>query len=395
MGDQGPIIAYATSPDGMSWTKQGPVLLPEGGSWDEFGLWGSSVLKLDDTYWMWYAAVGPQGPAAIGVVTSTNGITWTRFLASPVLTETTPIGDPHVISDSGKLKMWYQDSEQGVINYAESDDGISWTKSVSNPILSPGTPGQWGEPVVRFEGGSDGAVLDGLTITGGSGDEAGGVHANEGGITIRSCLIQNNMAGGSPDHSGGGGVKGNDLTIVDSRIINNEVQSGASGIRVGEGHLVMVNTLVADNLGDEGLHLNGTANLMNVTIAGNATATGRPGINFNPQTGGNLEIVNSIIYGNGDVIHVPEPSTVQVSYSDIERGWPGTGNINTDPLFRDPDNGNYHLGLDSPCIDAGTPAGAPTHDIEGTPRDATPDMGAYEWRRFRIFLPLTLRNFGP
>jgi predicted GH43/DUF377 family glycosyl hydrolase len=400
MGDQGPIIAYATSPDGMSWTKQGPVLLPEGGSWDEFGLWGPSVLKLDDTYWMWYAAVGPQGPAAIGVVTSTNGITWTRFLASPVLAETTPIGDPHVINDSGKLRMWYQDSEQAVINYAESDDGISWTKSVSNPVLSPGTPGQWGDPVVRFEADSDSAVLDGLTITGGASGEAGGVHAGEADVTIRNCLIRDNFADGSPNSWGGGGVLGGaSLIITDSRIMNNEVNEGASGVRLGGGgsHLTMVNTLVADNRGAEGLHLNGGADLMNVTIASNAAGTGRPGINHNPEFGESVLLVNSIIYDNGwgDAIHVPDPNLIQATYSDIEGGWTGAGNIDADPQFVDAANGDYHLLSGSPAIDAGTPAGAPTHDIEGTPRDAAPDMGAYEWRRFRIFLPLTFRNFGP
>jgi hypothetical protein len=55
---------------------------------------------------------------------------------------------------------------------------------------------------------------------------------------------------------------------------------------------------------------------------------------------------------------------------------------------------DYHLEAASPAIDAGTPAGAPTRDIEGTPRDATPDLGAYEWTPFRIFLPLTVRNSG-
>ncbi|RLC60754.1 MAG: hypothetical protein DRI48_11560, partial [Chloroflexi bacterium] len=128
-GDQGAIIAYATSPDGVNWTKQGPVLLPEPGSWDEGAVWGPSVLKLNGTYWMWYSAASSHQPPAIGVVTSTNGVTWTRFLAGPIMTETTALGDPHVISDGGKLKMWYQDFEQGVVNYAESDDGISWATS--------------------------------------------------------------------------------------------------------------------------------------------------------------------------------------------------------------------------------------------------------------------------
>jgi predicted GH43/DUF377 family glycosyl hydrolase len=136
-GDQGVVIAYATSSDGISWTKQGPVLLPAPGSWD-IALWGPSVLKLDGVYWMWYSASRTQGTTAIGVVTSTNGINWNRFLNTPVLSETTNIGDPHVISDNGKLKMWYNNFSDGVINYAESDDGVTWSKSPSNPGLTPG-----------------------------------------------------------------------------------------------------------------------------------------------------------------------------------------------------------------------------------------------------------------
>jgi hypothetical protein len=51
-----------------------------------------------------------------------------------------------------------------------------------------------------------------------------------------------------------------------------------------------------------------------------------------------------------------------IYYCDIQGGWPGTGNIDIDPLFRDPDNGVFHLmsiacgdSADSPCIDAGDP----------------------------------------
>ena len=71
---------------------------------------------------------------------------------------------------------------------------------------------------------------------------------------------------------------------------------------------------------------------------------------------------------------------------------PGPGDISADPLFVDAANGDYHLQADSPCIDAGTSVGAPVTDIEGTPRDAMPDIGAYEWGKYCIFLPLTLRN---
>jgi parallel beta-helix repeat protein len=86
-----------------------------------------------------------------------------------------------------------------------------------------------------------------------------------------------------------------------------------------------------------------------------------------------------------------------VTYCDIEGGWSGEGNLNADPLFVDPDNGDYHLGDGSPCIDAGNneavPEGIDT-DLDGNPRFVddpdtedtgygTPpivDMGAYEFQ---------------
>jgi hypothetical protein len=38
-----------------------------------------------------------------------------------------------------------------------------------------------------------------------------------------------------------------------------------------------------------------------------------------------------------------------------------------------------HLRPDSPAIDAGDPASAPADDFDGRPRDASPDIGAYEY----------------
>lgn len=66
-----------------------------------------------------------------------------------------------------------------------------------------------------------------------------------------------------------------------------------------------------------------------------------------------------------------------------------------DPLLAGPLGGaayGLELTAASPAIDAGTPAGAPSVDFEGLPRDAAPDMGAYEWRVFTatVYLPLTL-----
>jgi hypothetical protein len=57
----------------------------------------------------------------------------------------------------------------------------------------------------------------------------------------------------------------------------------------------------------------------------------------------------------------------------------GQEDVMDDPLFSSgwPDV-NLRLEVDSPAVDAGTAAGAPSHDLEGHARDATPDIGAHE-----------------
>jgi hypothetical protein len=64
----------------------------------------------------------------------------------------------------------------------------------------------------------------------------------------------------------------------------------------------------------------------------------------------------------------------QVTYSDVEGGWVGEGNIDEDPMFVlpnfvHPDRGDYRLLWGSPCIDTGHPTSL---DPDGT----RSDMGA-------------------
>ena len=81
-----------------------------------------------------------------------------------------------------------------------------------------------------------------------------------------------------------------------------------------------------------------------------------------------------------------------MTYSCIQGGYIGEGNINQDPLFVAPhgpagpdgllgtsDDG-LQLQSGSPCIDTGTPSGAPALDIlrMDRPRGVGFDMGAYE-----------------
>ena len=68
-----------------------------------------------------------------------------------------------------------------------------------------------------------------------------------------------------------------------------------------------------------------------------------------------------------------------VMHSLVEGGYPGEGNIDTDPQFVDIEGGDYHLQRGSPCIDSGTDTGL-TIDFEGSPRPIGDyDMGAFEF----------------
>jgi len=120
------------------------------------------------------------------------------------------------------------------------------------------------------------------------------------------------------------------------------------------------------------------------------------------QGGGAATVVNSIVWGNEVDLELDAHSAITISYSDIYSRtgtgtaiWPGEGNINADPLFRAPQNGNYRLLEESPCVDTGTSAGAPDEDIRGVrrPHGDGYDRGAHEFFEFfSCYLPLTLRT---
>ncbi|MCB0255405.1 MAG: hypothetical protein KDI55_16925, partial [Anaerolineae bacterium] len=194
-----------------------------------------------------------------------------------------------------------------------------------------------------------------------------------------------------------GAMDGKTLIIEDSLLVNNSSRSGASAVRAHGGSLNMVNVLIAHNHSPEApaVHLNGAATLTNVTIADNDS-----GVLHNPVEPLPLIVRNSIIYNNGWAIAVEPGSVVEVGFSNIEAGWPGPGNIDEPPMFRDSDTLDYHLRWGSPCIDTGANTWAPNHDVEGDPRPldgngdgtAVADMGADELLLQYNWMPMLLHR---
>ena len=89
-------------------------------------------------------------------------------------------------------------------------------------------------------------------------------------------------------------------------------------------------------------------------------------------------VTNSILWENSPDELSPYNPDYKITFSDVQGGHGGEGNIDADPLFVG--NGDYHLTELSPCIDRGTYKNAPDYDIEGNirPQGIGYDMGAYE-----------------
>ncbi len=91
----------------------------------------------------------------------------------------------------------------------------------------------------------------------------------------------------------------------------------------------------------------------------------------------------SISYGR-DANQIPP--TYTVTYSNIQGGFTGTGNIDADPQFVDAANGNYRLLSNSPSVNTGDPNSTTTTvsatDLAGNPRvrQNRIDMGVYEFQ---------------
>ena len=96
-----------------------------------------------------------------------------------------------------------------------------------------------------------------------------------------------------------------------------------------------------------------------------------------------LSITNSIIWHHSKNSILSNNSVVSITYSNIQNGFSGEGNINEDPVFVRASSGDYHLSDDSPSIDVGQKsAQIPYSDLDGflrpKPVGSMPDMGAYE-----------------
>ncbi len=258
---------------------------------------------------------------------------------------------------------------------------------------------------------TESTVIDGFTITSGLAplpistekSRGGGLHCRDGGIyrpTLANLIFSDNYAymGGGFYCSQGGGICNPTLTNV--IFVNNRAYSyymehwsvGGSGAGMYIGGDAMLNNVAFINniawggntpgRGGGMANVAGSSILINVTFNGNQAGWGPA---LYAESAGHPIVVNSILWGNGAPgsapLFYPDYNKPDVTYSDVEGGYPGEGNLNLDPRFIDPAGGNYRLHPNSPVIDAGTNSAVTvTTDLDGRPRivNGTVDMGAYE-----------------
>jgi len=216
----------------------------------------------------------------------------------------------------------------------------------------------------------------------GLGGEGGGIDCSSSSLSIDRCNIYNNFA------RCGGGISckgGSSLNITNSTISSNTARYSGGGIVCYRNtYTNLANGIISGNsvvkIRGGGIFVQSDSKYYSTIIINNCTISE----NSAPRSGGiearalATKITNCIIWGNlnGNI----EAITPSVSYCDIQGGYSiGTNIINIDPLFGNPDEGDYYLQLNSPCINTGMSGdGIPTHDKDGNLRDSMPDIGAYE-----------------
>ena len=282
-------------------------------------------------------------------------------------------------------------------------------------------------------------VVTNCSFSGNSAEAGGGMYNMYSSPAVTNCSFSGNSAGGS----GGGMVneQSSSPAVTNCTFSGNSAGFQGGGMRNSLSSPEVSNCTFSDNLAYHGggMHSRYSSPVVtNCSFSGNSVVgVGGGMINGcdDPRNTSSPEVTNCTFSGNsagqgggmynacGDsrytsspvltncVLWADSPNEVSndyggepvVTYSDIQGGYDGTGNIDADPLFVDPGSGDYHLGPGSPCIDAGTnnAPNLPDYDFDGDPRamdgdgngTAIVDMGIDEVAGYVLYLPLVFRGY--
>jgi parallel beta-helix repeat protein len=269
---------------------------------------------------------------------------------------------------------------------------------------------QGSDYVITFiNGENQDAILQGFTITGAN---RFGIWCSSASPVIKENIITRNRSGmylGSTtaliirniifDNAGedfGGGIACDVGTpeITQNVIYSNRATRSGGGICCYDGSTAIIkNNLIYDNEAtDSGIGGGFYTEMEDLPVFVGNTVVGN-----RAERGGGVRIANKgiikncIIWGNvassqDNDIYIQVVESPNILYCDIsDSPFCGqNGNICEDPMFVDPENNDYHLRPDSPCIDAGDPNFVPVlgeTDIDVEPRvmGIRVDIGADEF----------------
>ncbi|MDO9085044.1 MAG: choice-of-anchor Q domain-containing protein [Anaerolineaceae bacterium] len=281
-------------------------------------------------------------------------------------------------------------------------------------------------------------ILDGFTITAGHANVNTSLNQSGGGILVDSCgenlwmsnldfignsayrggavnnqasspmMMQLDIKSNSAFEAGGGVYNATDSnpTIRESSFRGNTATYGGA-IYNFENANKIVNSLISGNLATQAgggvYNYFSSPEFTNVTLVSNYSGMQASGGGiYNLGSDSRVKFVNSILYGNLPTQYSNDDGVMAVTYSDVQGGHSGIGNITGNPLFINPGvaqdkpspGGDYQLTASSPCIDTGLNSAVTTpiiylKDLDGYQRiidgdengTATVDMGAYEYQQ--------------
>ncbi len=330
-----------------------------------------------------------------------------NFSSSPAVTNCTFSGNSADYGGGGMFNYAY--SSPTIINCTFAGNSAFYGGGMYNQEYS-------GPTVTNCTFSSDSATQDG-----------GGMYNESSSPTVTNCTFSGNSA----SNGGGGGIFNEDSSpnITNCAFTGNSAYNGGGMYNFYFSNPTITNCTFSRNSANSSgggmSNYDSSPTLTNCTFSGNSASDSGGGIyneyksptitncTFSSNSanigggmyniGSNSTVVNCILWGNtapnGPQIYNDEASSPAVTFSDVQDGWAGTGNINANPLFIDadgPDNipgtedDNLRLSPDSPCIDAGNNAAVPvgiTTDLDGRNRFADGDgnttvivdMGAFEY----------------
>lgn len=349
------------------------------------------------------AAPGTQLQAKINGAASGSQV-WVA--AGTYKPNTFPAGCQNCGTDTRNYTFQLKNNVAVYGGFSGSETALSQRNLSGNPTILSGNLGQANQTidncyhVVFAFFNDDTPLLDGFIIRDGNSYDINGY----GNTDIK---YGGTIYGISKDGGGGMEIERYSSLKISNCIFTKNSANGGGGVEIGDGSAAqLTNCLFSGNYstgagGGISITTGSPVTLVNCTFFGNNALFDEThaipkggGALYISGTGSKATVTNCIMWGNSSGISDDQLS--EVTFSLVQEGHAGTGNLNTDPLFvksADPDGADNIFGTaddglklqaGSRAINSGsnTAAAGISKDITGAVRiqDGTVDMGAYEFQ---------------